>query len=178
MKSNKTGRHLPALVFLLLSLFSLFSCGIEGVEATYNLNPPLGLSASYNSNNNTIVLYFWHHNTEAYFDGYAVYINPNAGIESSMTASNEYQLMNSDETNYTFAAGVDTTTSGAQQASWTIQEYVTNIGSTTPVPINANEYYLWVRAVSTLYGIKSLPSEVLKVTRGNYCNGDTNIPLP
>ena len=56
--------------------FLLSSCGIEGFEAEYHLNPPLDLRASIVSNQ--IYLTFWAYNSESYFSGFSIFMAASA----------------------------------------------------------------------------------------------------
>ncbi|MCS7299778.1 MAG: hypothetical protein RMJ37_07490 [Spirochaetia bacterium] len=62
------------VVLVIVLVFFFISCGIDIPEIEVKLRPPMGLKASFTTND-TVMLEFWGFNEEDYFSGYVVFVS-------------------------------------------------------------------------------------------------------
>ncbi len=146
-------RHITLLAVIILALFS--ACGIEGFQAIPKLNPPLGVVASMSSNK--IMVSFWSSNPETYLTGFNIYI-----ADSIQTLKdNQGKLMpNSDGD-----PDKPTLWRNVEPSSNAVLYQIVFAQDNDNQPFQNNlSYFFMVRAYSSEYNLKSLPSNITNVT--------------
>ncbi len=151
----------PALFFLLSFLLS--SCGIEGFEAEYKLNPPLDLRAEVVSNE--IRLTFWAYNSESYFSGFSIFM---ASSADDLQQKKGFRIPNKE--NYPNRATIWQNIqpmSEPTEFSYLVTEDLIREDANNKDLISGFNYYFSVRAYSESYLIYSKDSNITNVIFSN-----------